>query len=81
MWSLKTPILIKILITRYSLRLSSKGKLRKPLDCRSRLVATLMLLLVGNMAVSVYDGVVDTHLEYVAHNIVFFGTDYLKFVH
>jgi hypothetical protein len=33
------------------------------------------------MAVSVYDGVVDAHLERVAHDIVFFGAYYLKFVH
>jgi hypothetical protein len=36
-----------------------------------------IMLVVGIMTVSVYYSIVDTDLESVAHNIVFFGADYL----
>ena len=46
------------------------------------LLATLRVTaLVKATGVSVYDRVVDTDLERVAHSVVLFGIDYSKFVH
>lgn len=36
-----------------------------------------IMLVVGFTTVSVYDSIIDTDLESVAHNVVFFGADYL----
>lgn len=70
-------------MTRYSLRLCSNGRLVKPSDARSMLLAFLIRLdgsLVVLTIVSVYYDLVYVHLEVVADSVVLFCSYDSEFV-